>query len=369
MRCKRSFSLFLVLGVALGLGTLAVPRSAQGQTAASETARVTELFKSGKAAFAKGDMPEAERLFAEALALRKSSDIAANLAQSQLEQQKYRKAAEHFSWALTNLLPSATDAQRKAVETGLTRSRAEVAALRLEIKPDGSDILVGAESVGRSPVVNSVFVDPGEVIISVKHDGFVSVDKRVMVGKGTEQAIEVTLTAKDDATPVAAPVVDSGLHPTGPGAADAAGDSSKPKSLAPAFLATGVAVAGGVVGLVFTLKANSKSDDASTLRSGVLVAGGCNGGAPAADCAELKSTLESKDSATNIAVGAFVVGGVAALAAGYFYWDALRHRSVSAAQQGRRTILGSLAPSLDIGRSRANDAAIESVKLSLSGNF
>ena len=88
MRRKRSLSKLLVLGVALGVCTLAAPRGALGQTAASETARVTELFKSGKAAFAKGDMPEAERLFAEALALRKSSDIAANLAQSQLEQQK-----------------------------------------------------------------------------------------------------------------------------------------------------------------------------------------------------------------------------------------------------------------------------------------
>jgi tetratricopeptide (TPR) repeat protein len=366
MRRKRSFSKLLVLGVALGTCTLAAPTGALGQTTASETARVTELFKSGKAAFAKGDMPEAERLFAEALALRKSSDIAANLAQSELEQQKYRKAAEHFSWALSNLLPSATDAQRKAVETGLSRARTEVAVLRLDIKPDGSDVLVGADSVARSPVPNSVFVDPGEVIISVKHDGFVSVDKRVVVGKGTEQAIEITLSPKTDAPPVAAPVVDSGLRTSGPGP----DHDSKPKSLAPAFVATGVAVAGGVVGLVFTLKANSKSEDASDSLGLVLAKGGCNdGGAPAADCAELKSQLESKDSATNIAVGAFVVGGVAALAAGYFYWDALRHRRVGTSMPRRRTILASLAPSLDIGRSRANDGAVESIKLSLSGNF
>jgi len=376
-----SFSRLLVLGLALGTCTLAAPRWAHGQTAASETARVTELFKGGKAAFAKGDMPEAERLFAEALALRKSSDIAANLAQSQLEQQKYRKAAEHFSWALANLLPSATDAQRKAVETGLTRSRTEVAVLRLDIKPDGSDVLVGPDNLGKSPVANSVFVDPGEVIVSVRHDGFVAIDKRVMVGKGTEQAIEITLTAKDGAAPVAAvPVVDSGLHPSGSGTSDDAAERSKPKSLAPAFVATGVAVASGVVGLVFTLKANSKSEDASGLRGEVLALGGCNSGAPEAatqaledrrraGCADLKSKLESKDSATNIAVGAFVVGGVAALAAGYFYWDALSHRGVGTSRQHRRTILGRLAPSLDIGRSRASDATIESVKLTLSGNF
>jgi hypothetical protein len=359
--------------LALGACTLGAPSSALAQTSASETARVTELFKSGKAAFAKGDMAEAERLFAEALAMRKSSDIAANLAQSELEQQKFRKAAEHFSWALANLLPSASDAQRKAVETGLARSRTEVAVLRLEIKPDGSDVLVGPDNLGKSPITSTVFVDPGEVIVSVKHDGFVALDKRVMVGKGTEQAVELTLTPKDGtaADAPAGPVVDSGLQSTQPAAPSDAGGAAERKSLVPAFVATGVAVAGGVVGLVFTLSANSKSDDADGLRDRLQAVGGCNGGAaPAADCADLKSQRDSVDSSRNIAVGAFVVGGVAALAAGYFYWDALRHRGGGAAQHRPRTTFAGLTPSLDVGRARAHDAApLGSVKLSLSGNF
>jgi hypothetical protein len=360
---------FLIAALALGSCTLATA-SAFGQTSASETARVTELFKSGKVAFSKGDMAEAERLFAEALALRKSSDIAANLAQSELEQQKYRKAAEHFSWALANLLPSATDAQRKAVEAGLARARTEVAILRLEIQPEGSDVLVGQDSVGKSPVANGVFVDAGEVIVSVRHDGFVSVDKRLMVGKGTEQAVEISLTPKD---PTAAPaaggaVVDSGLqHPTGPAPSDV-GAESKPKSLVPAFVATGVAVAGGVVGLVFTLSANSKADDADVKRDALNALGGCNGGAPAADCADLKDQRESVDSSRKLAVGAFVVGGVAALAAGYFYWDALSHRGSGSALQPKRTFVGGLTPSLDVGRAR-DAASLESVSLGLSGTF
>lgn len=360
-----------VLVAALALGTCSlVATSALGQTSASETARVTELFKSGKVAFSKGDMPEAERLFGEALALRKSSDIAANLAQSELEQQKYRKAAEHFAWALANLLPSATDAQRKAVESGLARSRTEVAILRLEIKPEGSDVLVGQDSVGKSPIANSVYVDAGEVIVSVKHDGFVSVDKRLMVGKGTEQAVEITLTPKDDAAASSGtgPAVDSGLQRSPAPAPSDAGADAKPKSLVPAFVATGVAVAGGVVGLVFTLSANSKSDKADDKRDALNALGGCNGGAPAADCADLKDQRDSVDTSRNLAVGAFVVGGVAALAAGYFYWDALSHRSARAAS--RRSFVGGLTPSLDLGRERRSDPlSLGSVKLSLSGNF
>ncbi|MES1182328.1 MAG: hypothetical protein ABUL60_00865, partial [Myxococcales bacterium] len=63
-------------------------------------------------------------------------------------------------------------------------------------------------------------------------------------------------------------------------------------------------------------------------------------------------------------------GGVAALAGGYFYWDALRHRGGGAAQGKRRTILASLTPSFDVEHARANDAmSIGAVKLSLSGSF
>ncbi len=371
MTRTRSFSHLLVFGAAFGIGLLAAPGGALAQTNASETARVTELFKSGKAAFAKGDMAEAERLFGQALAMRKSSDIAANLAQSELEQQKYRSAAEHFSWALANLLPSATDAQRKAVETGLSKARTEVAVLRLDIRPEGSDVLVGQDNLGKSPIGNGVYVDPGEVIVSVKHDGFVALDKRVMVGKGTEQAVEITLVPKDGAAPAAAatPVIDSGLH-TSPAAPPPSAERPAPKSLVPAFVATGVAVAGGVVGLVFTLSANSKSDDADQLRDRLNEMGGCNGGtASPSDCSDLKSQRASVDSSHHLALGAFVVGGVAALAAGYFYWDALSHRGAAQSAARKRPLFG-LRPALDVGRERAKDAGpIGSVKLSVSGNF
>ncbi|HXK17637.1 MAG TPA: PEGA domain-containing protein [Polyangiaceae bacterium] len=364
------------MAAVVGAGVAAAPREACAQTSAAETQHVTDLFKSGKAAFAKGDMAEAERLFAEAFAIRKSSDIAANLGQAQLEQQKFRVAAEHFQWALANLLPSATDAQRKAVETGLSRSRAEVAILRLDIKPEGSDVIVGDQNLGKSPIANGVYVDAGEAIVSVKHDGYVALEKRVMVGKGTEQAVELSLTPKDGAAPAAggsaAPLVDSGLeHRAGAGSAPAGApaDRAAPKSLVPAFVATGVAVAGGVVGLVFTLNANSKESDADKLRDQLNLMGGCSGDAAASgDCAALKSQRESVDSSRHLAVAAFVVGGVAAVAAGYFYWDALSSRSDQSAAR-RRPLLG-LTPSVDIGRARANDAAsIGSVKLSLSGNF
>lgn len=367
-------SRLLVASALCGAAQLAAP-PLMAQTTASEQARVTQLFKSGKAAFAKGDMAEAERLFGEAFALRKSSDIAANLGQSELEQQKFRKAAEHFQWALANLLPSATDAQRKAVETGLARSRAEVAIIRLEIKPEGSDVVVAEQGLGKSPINGGVYVDPGEVIVSVKHDGFVAIDKRVVVGKGTEQAVEVTLSPREEAlTPAAAATpaaVGSGLeHPS---AADKPADAaeSKPKSLVPAFVATGVAVVGVGLGIGFTVNAGSKDDAADSKLAALGGSSGCfdmTDPKRASDCAEVKSDRDGASSSRHIALGSFIVGGVAAVVAGYFYWDALSHRE-SATASRRRPLLG-LTPRIDVGRLRSEQGfSADTVKLGLSGTF
>lgn len=374
MLLSSSFLRISVSTVALALTQAALsaaPGRALAQTSASDNARVTQLFKSGKTAFSRNDMPEAERLFAEAFALRKSSDIAANLGQSELEQQKYRPAAEHFQWALVNLLPSASDAQRRAVESGLARARAEVGVLRLDIKPEGSEVLVGEQNLGKTPITAEVYVDPGEVIISVKHDGFVGMDKRVMVGKGTEQAVEIALVAKPpEVASAPAPVA---VEPKVDAPAAAGSDRQRDhKSLAPAYVATGVAVAGGVVGLVFTLTASSKENDADKLRDQLNAIGGCgnNGTAPVSECSDLADRRKSVDTSRNIAVGAFVVGGVAALTAGFFYWDALSHRSTASAPRSQRQrAFALLAPSLELGRGSEGGSAPQSFKLKLSGEF
>ncbi len=371
MRNRISSPLVVLCASLLFAGAVA-PASALAQTSAADTARATELFKAGKAAFAKGELTEAASLFSQSFSVRKSSDTAANLGQVKLELQEYRDAAEHFNWALTNLLPSATDAQRRAVEAGLARARAEVGALRLEITPHGADVLVGSHPVGKSPVAGVVFVEPGEVIIAVKRDGFVAVDKSLVAVRGTEQAVHIELPRKEEAVSVEAPVT------AGIGAervADPAPtltERPEPKSLVPAYVATGVAVAGVVVGAVFTHRASNQESEADDLAGQLRSSYGdsaCSGAAPRSDCARLQSEREGVDSSRSVALGAFVVGGAAALFAGYFYWDALSHDdSRSSARERRAPALLGLRPSLEL-RPRASATAGESFKLGVTGSF
>src|ERR1700761_3265086 len=81
----------------------------------ADSERANLLFKKGKIAFNAGKYTDALRIYSEAWSLKKSPDIAANLAQTESELGKHRDAAEHFAYALAHLLPSSTDEQKKAL--------------------------------------------------------------------------------------------------------------------------------------------------------------------------------------------------------------------------------------------------------------
>jgi tetratricopeptide (TPR) repeat protein len=331
---KATCTLLLALAAALP-GAAASAASSD----AAETARAGDLFREGKVAFVRGDFARAEALFSEAFALRKTADVAANLGQAQLEQQKWLPAAEHFTYALANLLPSATEAQRNAISAALAKARAEVGVLRLEIEPSGAEVLVGEQPLGPAPIPRPVFVAPGEVIVSAKHSGYISVERRVFVEKGSEQVVRVELAPKTSpsAPARASQATQAPSRAGGPpsrsteppsGAASGVRDSSQAQgsSLVPALVSSGVFVVAAGGGVFLTLSAAAKDEDADELLERVRSLGGCpDAGAP--PCAELKSQREQVDTQRNLALGAFVVGGAAALASGYFWWQGLSQPS------------------------------------------
>src|SRR5687768_5983009 len=101
-RSRRLHALFLCMFLSSAV-LCARPALAQ-PTLDAVSERANNLFKKGKQAYEEGKDQESYRLLREAWSLRKSSVIAANLALIETELGKYRDAAEHYSFALKNLL-------------------------------------------------------------------------------------------------------------------------------------------------------------------------------------------------------------------------------------------------------------------------
>lgn len=310
----RSSTRPLVLATAL-LGVSALPATpAHAQPASSpETDRARELHRAGDAAFKAGKLEEARTAYLAAWALKKHWQIATNLGDAELRTGRQRDAAEHLAYALREGGGEMAAAQRDGVQKALTEAKTQVATVEVQIAPEGADVVVDGEFVGRSPLADPVFLAPGEHAIEVKRVGYVARIEKVAASAGAATTLRIELVAEGAAGAAMPPPAGSSPAPTPP-SDDQVDDGP---GVAPWFLIGGgaaVAIGGGVllgVGL-------SEQGSGSDLLAGVQTDGGsCNPPSAGfeARCEEAFSsestgnTLAGVGTALLIAGGAAIVGG------------------------------------------------------------
>src|SRR6478609_5145015 len=271
--------------------------------------RANQLFKKGKVAFNAGKYNDALRIYTEAWSLKQSPDIAANLAQTESELGKHRAAAEHFSYALAHLLPSSTEEQQQALAEGLAQEKKEIGSLHVTLEP--ADSVLSIDDVAlHLPAAGDVFLEPGDHTVSVTHEGYQANQQTVHLSKGASQVLWIKLTLLG-ATPDAA----DPAHPTG------ATDVTLPpvhshshRSIVPALVGGGIAVAGAAVGVAFLLNANSDQKDADHLRASLPGPNACGAGTPyTQQCADLHDKNSDIDRKRTIEIVGFSVAGAAAV--------------------------------------------------------
>jgi tetratricopeptide (TPR) repeat protein len=296
------------------------PARAEGNAADSERANV--LFKKGKVAYNDGKYTDALRLYDEAWRLKQSPDIAANLAQTEAELGKHRDAAEHFAFALAHLLPSSTDEQKKALAEGLEIEKKEVGTLHVTLEPADAAFSIDDASV-TLPTNGDVYVEPGDHRASVTREGYQLNQQTVHVSKGAAQVLWIRLL-EVGALPFAA-AADVLAKPDALDAPPPKLDQESSRSMVPAIVGGGLAVAGVAVGVVFLISANSSQNDANQLGDDLTAKGGanaCGTGTPfGSQCATLHDDNKAIDRSRAIEVTGFVVAGAAAIGtAMYLLW-------------------------------------------------
>lgn len=210
-----------------------------------------DYFRQGKRLVREGKLEDAYRAYLAGYQIRKGYDIAGNLGSVELELQKPRDAAEHLAFCLRNFPAAGTAKQLEFIQGRLAQARREVFGLSITVSVDGAEILVDGRSIGRSPLPDEVFVEPGSRTVEARLRGYEPARRIIEARKGA--AADVVLAPRP--LPLA-PL------PAGEIVSDA--PRSRPVSKSPAALYSAYAALSGVavgVGIGVGVAALSASNE------------------------------------------------------------------------------------------------------------
>jgi hypothetical protein len=273
----------LLLPAVLPHGAPLAAGVAQAQDAVTDIAR--QRYKEGVAAFDAGRYEEARVAFLQAYALKRHPAVLLNLGLSELRSNHAVDAGNHLAQFVREA-KEATPEQRQTAQSGIEEAKRKAAHLVIVVDRPNADVSVDGTLIGKSPLVDPVFVEPGLRTVVATFEGrnttFAAQARR---GAPTNVSLSFGGTAPPGGPPPPAPAtgpIDPGASPTGPLGPGAAppppvpgppprGDGKESffewygrKPLA--WVGTGVTVVGLGVGIAFSTLAGSASasaDDAA----------------------------------------------------------------------------------------------------------
>jgi tetratricopeptide (TPR) repeat protein len=294
MMVKRTSS---VLAMLLGGMLLASPLHAQDAKAPGSSAKA--LYEEGVDLTNQKKFKEAEAKFLQAWALQKSYDVAANLGEVQMQQDRPAEAAVYFTYALANFPASGKKDKRDWIDGRLTAAKAKVASLAVTVNVPGAEVRLNGRPAGTAPIEGEVYAAPGECTLEVTAPDYQPFTQKLRVAAGTAQKIQVVLEAPK-------------------------------KSLLPAVVAGGAGVAALVTGVALYVVSAGKYDEAKGLYDDIK--GGsnpsCGDKNPDPKCADLKSAAEAADGLYAPGVGLIIGGALLTAAGGAYLGYALRSPSL-----------------------------------------
>lgn len=255
---------------------------------------------------------DARALLLTAWTMKQSYDTAGNLGSVEMELGMMRDAAEHLAFCARNF-PAVRDRDQTEklarVEELLAKAKAQVSSVRLRITDSdaieltGVEVLVDGKSIGRTPLPDEVFVEPGTRVISARQTGYASGEKRIEAVKGGSESVTIVLEPAAGAATASKVRVDKPVGSPKSGALIAAGAGA-----AAAFIGAGVG---------FHLASNAKSADATAtwekLGGSAGDRGACLDPRNAAACEDMRRAHDGREVFRGMAIGGYVAGGVLAV--------------------------------------------------------
>ncbi len=292
---------------AQGLGPMQAPAESEAMTD-----RARDLYMEGRTLYGQRAWDKAHAAFLAAWSLKKHWQIAGMLGHCEVQLGRHRDAAEHLAFAVRTGAPSANPSELKELQDQLAEVKRKVGVVSVQVEGQQAEVLVDGRVVGTAPLLDPLFVEPGEYVLKARTTDRTSSDVKVSVAAGSVKEIMLRLDRGVEAEPNPVPATAPNASPKGEEEERTKGNVLYPVL----FASTGALFVGGaVLGGVFWSKASGNADEVSELRDS-LPSDGCANAAHASDCARLAEAQDDYDSNRSRRNIALVVGGVGLVGAG-----------------------------------------------------
>jgi len=216
--CLAAAALPVLAGLGLGGSSLG-PTEAYAQATDAVTALARERFLEGVKAYDGGRYEDARSLFLQAYALKRHPAVLLNLGQAELKTGHVAEGGNHLQQFLREH-KTATPDQVDAAKKGIAEAKKTTGHLIVIVDVDGAQVGIDGAPAGTTPLLDPVFVNPGDHTITATSSGKTATTKTT-VARGAATAVTLGLQSLGvvPPPPTAAPppTTPSTIEPTPPG--------------------------------------------------------------------------------------------------------------------------------------------------------
>jgi hypothetical protein len=272
-----------------------------------------ELYRKGMTRFRNEQYAQARASFLAAWSLEPHWSLALALGDCALKMNRPRDAAQHLSFALRGMPKS--HPSRAPARQAFDDVRKRVATLQVDVDRAGAEVFLDGIRIGTSPLEEPTFLEPGRRTIEAR---FPDRDPAVVTLDAVAGATHPVRLQLEVATP------DGSTRTPNPEPSTPREEPASNTKNVVLWTGLGLGVAAAGVGLVYTMKASTASDDISSLQGRIdreLGPAGCAGSTNAI-CSDLDARFDDKNDASSRAAIGWIASGVllGATTVVYFAW-------------------------------------------------
>jgi hypothetical protein len=299
------------------LTTLAAPNTCRADPSSDQAASQQVRYRQAHEAFKAGKWLESRRLLLDLWKEKQTFDVAVTLVQVEYQLAHYAAAARYLRFALDNIPPTEKPETVRDFKQQLEELRAHVGTVTVHVDADAAEISVDEEQLGKSPLEQPIFLDPGNHSLKARLADRTADQQLKVVGGGSYSV--------DLKVPVTPTAIQSGLpeHPTTPQADRPANWWTTERS-ALLGVGGGLTLLAASFAIAYRIDAGNEQDNVDRLKTQARneLGGNCPAGSDAETCRALEGAARDRNSSNKISNISFAISGVllAATATAVFLW-------------------------------------------------